>query len=281
MSKLSLSIVVVSMNRNDHLRETLRYNGKLESVSGITILDFGSTPPTDIHDLTFSYPVITIRINHKNTWSLARAYNLAIALTRSDYILKTDADMFISQRLIDLAMETLSPSVFITGNPFFKSGPLISSKQAIELAGFFNEDLIGWGYEEIDLYSRLRGIGLNQIIAPHTEFEFLDHTDKLRTQASPMISKEYTNLANCVTSLFRDALTTKEQIISLLNLTSAQPHKIEYEDSWSDKKSLELSRRLIRRIQEEALDVQPKWILPLALEIIREQRSFYNNAPNL
>jgi GT2 family glycosyltransferase len=276
MKPRSLAIVIVTMNRTAHLHETLRSHCKLDNVDKLTILDYGSKETVKLNYEHFSFPVRLIRIEHKNSWSLARAYNLAISLTDADYILKADADMYISQELVDLAKSNLSEDKFLTGNPFDLSGPLIASKNAIEAAHFFNQDLIGWGYEEIDLYSRMRELGLKQVLINNSNFDFIEHGDNLRTAFTVSNMKEITNLANCLIATLRSGLYSTEEVLSYLNTVHDKSHTCIYRDSWSDEKVRELSNKFTTKIYKEASGVLPLQVIPIALNLIAQEREVYH-----
>jgi glycosyltransferase involved in cell wall biosynthesis len=273
--KNCIAIVVVSMNRSEHLLETLRANCGLTGIDSITILDYGSAEALDLGSINFKCCSIYLRVEHNNTWSLSRAFNIAIALTDSDYILKTDADIVLTQELVEFVRSQASASTFLTGNPFRGGGPMFATKEGIEIAGYYNEDLIGWGFEEIDLYSRLRKRGFTQMLIPRSYFTVIEHEDSLRTINGINANRELTNLANCALGTFETGTTSTQDIISSIKSLGKKNHAFYFEDLWSCLWATLTSQKLTSILSRELSGHKTPLVLPYVYSRIRNEAEIY------
>jgi len=189
-----LSLVTVSMNRTEHLLRQAREVSALSGYSEHIILDFGSTTPISRNQLPSDERIKLHRVESPNgRWWLTHSYNLAFALASGDYILKLDADILLSQRFIDAVTEeqiktgahlmcnrlTLQdwslPSELFTSNGLF-----LCRKSSLALIGGFNPYLQGWGWDEIDLYSRFFLAGFPASRIPQHGLKLIQHDNSLR-----------------------------------------------------------------------------------------------------
>ena len=165
---MNISIVTVSMNRTEHLFQQARAVSELRDHSEHIILDFGSTTPISRDQLPSDERIRLHRAESPNgRWWLTHSYNLAFALAKGDYILKLDADIVPSQQFVDRLIErqaitnshlmcnrltiqdwNLPSELFTTNGLFFCKTTSLN-----EIRGF-NPYIQGWGWDEIDLYSR-------------------------------------------------------------------------------------------------------------------------------
>jgi glycosyltransferase involved in cell wall biosynthesis len=196
------SIVTVAMNRTEHLLQQARAVSMLHAHSEHIILDFGSATPISRDQLPSDNRIKLHRVESPNgRWWLTHAYNLAFALAKSDYILKLDADILISQEFVDNMLhrqaETgvhlmcnrltlqdwhLPPEMFTTNGLF-----LCRRSTLAQLRGF-NPYIQGWGWDEIDLYSRCFARGFLIASLFRNGVTIVDHDDSLRQPVLPRSS---------------------------------------------------------------------------------------------
>jgi len=196
---MQLSIITVSMNRTEHLLQCAEIASRLTGHTEHLIIDFGSYPSVQRTSLPSDSRIRLIRVESPNgRWWLTHAYNLGFALAQGEYILKLDADILLSQDFMDRLCERqiksnsdlmcnrltlqdwkLPSSLFTTNGLFFCK---TSSLAAIR---GFNPYIQGWGWDDIDLYSRffLAGFSISRI--PSHGLTLIDHTDDFREH--PMI----------------------------------------------------------------------------------------------
>lgn len=189
-----ISVVTVAMNRTEHLLQQARAVSLLHGHAEHVILDLGSTTPIRRDQLPGDERIQLHRVESPNgRWWLTHSYNLAFALACGDYILKLDADILPSQHFMDLLSEqqvathahlmcnrlTLQdwslPSELFTTNGLF-----LCKKTSLAQVGGFNPYIQGWGWDEIDLYSRFFLAGFPASRIPQDGLVLIQHDNDVR-----------------------------------------------------------------------------------------------------
>jgi len=163
---MSVSIISAVKDRKEHLLSSYESWCACECVSEVVIVDWGSEEP--ISEFIKSDKVKIIRVNpdHCKYWSFSQSYNLAARMCSADYIALMNADEVI-----------LEPDVFccipvpLAKDKLFYEGTLSGSEKAHGVyflyiskrlfweVGGFNEKLVGYGYEDVDIRNRLQKFG--------------------------------------------------------------------------------------------------------------------------
>lgn len=190
----TLSIVTVSMNRTEHLLQQAPAVARLHGHAEHVILDFGSKIPICRDQLPRDERIKLHRVECPNgRWWLTHSYNLAFALSSGEFILKLDADVLPSQQLINALLEkqaatnahlmcnrlTLQdwslPSEFFTTNGLF-----LCKRSSLDFLNGFNPYISGWGWDEIDFYSRFFLAGFPLARLPDLGIDLVEHGDDKR-----------------------------------------------------------------------------------------------------
>lgn len=219
----NLSIVTVAMNRTEHLLQQARAVSGLHGHAEHVILDFGSTTPIRRDQLPGDERIQLHRVESPNgRWWLTHSYNLAFALASGDYILKLDADILPSQNFIDLLSEqqvttnahlmcnrlTLQdwslPSELFTTNGLF-----LCKKTSLAQVRGFNPYIQGWGWDEIDLYSRFFLAGFTASRIPQDGLDLIQHDNDVREH--PVISTDLRRIGLSKATLDRLSATRRMQ----------------------------------------------------------------------
>lgn len=191
---MNLSIVTVAMNRTEHLLQQARAVSRLQGHGEHVILDFGSTIPISRDQLPSDERIKLHRVESPNgRWWLTHSYNLAFALSSGEYILKLDADILPSQQFIDVLSEKQAetnahlmcnrltfqdwnlPSELFTTNGLF-----LCNRASLAVLHGFNPYIGGWGWDEIDLYSRFFLAGFSTARLPGLGVDLIEHGDDQR-----------------------------------------------------------------------------------------------------
>jgi len=164
---MSISIISAVKDRKEHLLSSYESWLKCNCVSEVVIVDWGSKEPVS-EFLKESEKIKIVRVNpdHCRYWSFSQAYNIAARIASGLYIAVMNADEII-----------LEPDVFcsipipLAENKMFYEGTLWGSEKAHgvyflylsrrlfwEVNGF-NEKLVGYGYEDVDIRNRLQKYG--------------------------------------------------------------------------------------------------------------------------
>jgi len=201
---MKVSVVTVAMNRTEHLLKSAQEVSKLNFHQEHIILDYGSTIPVCRDDLPNDARIKLHRVDSTDgKWWLTHSFNLAFALSQGDYILKLDADTVPSQILADKLLQEFNdthahlmcnrltlqdwslPSELFTTNGFF-----FCQRASLEKLGGFNPYIRGWGWDEIDLYSRFFLAGYPVCRIPNDGLRTIEHDDLLREHRLTVHSKK-------------------------------------------------------------------------------------------
>lgn len=155
MSKFhsGMSAIVCCMNRTTNLLKSLESWIQTNKFDEIIILDYGSTPPVEINN---NSKIVKIYREPAKFWHLTRAYNIAAQLSTGEILVKLDCDYKLNPTFFD--HHILQPNSFISGNhcpvqPLW--GFLMVRRKDFFAVNGYNERMVGWGHDDIDINRRL------------------------------------------------------------------------------------------------------------------------------
>jgi hypothetical protein len=190
----SLSIVTVTMNRTEHVLQTARHTARLGLHHEHLILDYGSTVPLRRADLPPDDRIRLIQVRNPSAkWWLTHSYNLAFALATGEHVLKLDADVLLSPQFADRILHTLEQTRahllcnrltrqdwILPESRFTTNGLFLVRRSSLASIRGFNPYLQNWGWDDIDLYSRLFLAGFPVGQLPREGVELIVHGDEQR-----------------------------------------------------------------------------------------------------
>jgi len=188
------------MNRTAHLIESAQKLAKLDFHDEHIILDYGSNDPIKREQLPSDSRIKLHRVeNSTQKWWLTHSYNLAFSLAKGNYILKLDADIVLEQSFVDELVDKIKfeqPHLMcnrltiqewsLPSDLFTTNGLFLCQRASLEKLGGFNPYLQGWGWDEIDLYSRFFLAGLTVSRIPKEGVQPIEHDDELREPSLPI-----------------------------------------------------------------------------------------------
>ena len=184
------------MDRNQNLEIALDTWTKLP-VKEIIIVDWSSKKPLD-YLLKKDKRIKIVRVDGKKYYHHSAANNLKIKYAETDYILALDADIKVVGNIFE--MHDLEENVLQRGYGNIKKGIFgvyIVQKKWFDLVGGYNEKMCyGWGYEDNDLYERLKrkGLVVKKIIG--NMFKHIKHDNDLRAKNTKIKNIEESKLKN-------------------------------------------------------------------------------------
>jgi hypothetical protein len=190
-----LSLVFSVMNRTNVLIQSIPSWLKSKSFDELIIVDWSSTIPIYndpiVKDIIKDDRIKIIRVeNEKSFISPSFPLNLGISKALNENIIKLDIDyQLINLELFDF-INTIKPllkkSFFVTDSPFCKTtisiiGFILLNKYHFLYVNGYNENLKGWGFEDLDLYQRLESLIAKNILTDLDDYIFhIPHDDSLR-----------------------------------------------------------------------------------------------------
>src|SRR5262245_30459973 len=171
-----LSFFTVCMGRLHHLKQTLMknlaWNADHPSLEFV-LLDYSS--PDDLAswvqsklgDHLASGRVVYYRYDHAQFFSFSHSRNMGARLCRGEIICNVDADNFTGPSFARYIDEQMKDKDLLVGCDFEDgvftpivgdhgwTGRMAVRRPAFLDAGGYDEDMVAWGYEDLDLYNRL------------------------------------------------------------------------------------------------------------------------------
>jgi len=164
-----ISIIIVSMNREYNLLKSL--NSWIDSnqyIQDIVLVDWSSgnslIQNERINELVKNKKINLVEVIDEKVFSLPKSYNLAFNKTnkQNKYIIKLDSDYkLLDCNLINKILHMQDDS-FIRGAIKSHYTGFFSIQRSKFI--YYNENFNGWGYDDLDLYNRLKKNNLKEII---------------------------------------------------------------------------------------------------------------------
>lgn len=160
-ARKDISLLIACKNRTKNLKEILPSWHKVDSIKEIIIVDYDSEEDLNIvlSQEKFVYPKIKIvRVENEKTFNLGKAYNLAFDFSICDFIIKIDCDYkLLDSSWIDKCFKNRNVANYLIRGDYdfsrYTSGFFFVNRNMFP---YFREDLNGYGYDEIDLYNRIK-----------------------------------------------------------------------------------------------------------------------------
>lgn len=182
------SLVTACMNREQHLRRSLREWITLPGLGEIVIVDWSNATP--LFDLAKLDPRIrVVRVEGEERWILSYAYNVGISHATFELICKCDSDCLPTAVAVRHQPDANS---FYAG--YWKNGAAVGKpsvngqcmflKSQFERVNGYSEYIRTYGRDDEDYYDRLKVAGFQRNEIPPAEFNFIEHSqeDRIRNQ---------------------------------------------------------------------------------------------------
>ncbi|OOY49704.1 glycosyltransferase family 2 protein [Solemya velum gill symbiont] len=218
----SVAFVTTCKSRLHHIKQTLPPI-VAQAPDEIVVVDYGC-PDKSGDWIEDHYPTVkVVRVNDDEDFCVARARNIGVAATSSEWICFIDADILITPGWLDWLRQNLHPSFHfrsiqsdrIKGSDTW--GTVLCTRQAFARSGGYDEVFRGWGGEDNDFHSRLQLAGYSEAQFPAEYLQAIEHDDKERYAHYSIKSKLHSRIIN---KFYRVA---KLQIMALNNLNPDIP----------------------------------------------------------
>jgi GT2 family glycosyltransferase len=214
MSKfVKTSAFVCCMNRVENLQKSVESWLNTKYFDEIIVLDYGSnTPIIDV----WKNEIVSIYRESAKFWHLTRAYNIAAQLTTGNVLVKLDSDYCLKENFFKTNI--LNTDEFLTGNGCRTQslwGFLMLYRQHFFEVNGYNERIIGWGHDDIDINNRLQKLGLKKKTIDIKNIRHLPHQSNKNLYCSKNEDINKTREQNI--KIINDLPWTNKDIMSKLN----------------------------------------------------------------
>ena len=162
------------------MEDVVKSTKNLDNLNEHLIIDFSSDNKISESLLDINPKVKIVRVNGEIDWWLSRAYNFGFFLSKSNYILKLDADSVLNAEAFNELK--IFESDYIVFNHNGGLGNFFVKKSLLLKLNGFNEYIYNWGYDDLDLYHRIQKEKYDKlrILESKNFIEVLQHSDRER-----------------------------------------------------------------------------------------------------
>jgi len=193
---IDVSLCSACMNRNENLEKSLVTWIKLP-VKEIIIVDWACEKNLE-YLLKLDDRIKIVRVNNKKYYYHSAANNLKIKYATCNWIFSVDADILIDNNFFD--EYKLDENIIYQGRGKRDSGifgVFLCYKKWINKIGGFNEKMDnGWGYEDNDLYNRLKNTGIKFTKINKRFLNHISHSDDMREMNTKVKNINLSNKKN-------------------------------------------------------------------------------------
>lgn len=192
--KQTIGIASITKNRVKNLIPSILTWLELKEVSVINIFDFASDMP--IYGALKRYSILddkrvnVFRTEKREPFHRTKFWNIAISATETEKILKLDSDYKIHPQFLNYH-PLRSTSLFYAGNwktarvknESFLHGLVYSGRKNFLDVGGYNERLTGYGWEDDDIYQRMKDNGCEYLDISYDYAYHIPHSHLERIKA--------------------------------------------------------------------------------------------------
>lgn len=187
---VGVGIVAACKNRGAQLAEVLQTWVKVIGVQEIVVVDWSSTPELDVGG---TKNVKVVRVDDEDGWMLSRAYNLGVAMSNAEWVIRVDCDCSLAPGFVEAHnMETGTGAThFWSGsweharnvNEVHLNGAMLVRRADFLAVGGYDERIQTYGWEDEELYARLVHAGHERRVLNFSHVQHIPHGDALRIGA--------------------------------------------------------------------------------------------------
>lgn len=211
-----IGIVAACRDRQELLKAVVPSWLAISGIAEIVLVDWSSSPPLaeSIEAWADDKRLKTIRVTGEPKWVLTRAYNLAVAVAKSEWIIRLDCDYRIETEFLNAHFgNTANTSIYYNpatrrfwsghwqnarnDNEIHLNGALLVRRGDFLEVGGYDERIQTYGWDDENLFNRLEGVGLMRYKLDYNQLAHTSHGDAIRKQngmSLPEVNIEYNSL---------------------------------------------------------------------------------------
>lgn len=175
---MKISLCGPVMNRKHYLQKTLPNVLKLDGSLEVIIYDISSSDGLYhwLEEVGALDRVSYYRLDGNRIWHHPWCFNLAMKKGTGDLLIRWSVDNFISGEYLDYVIATHTGSGKVCTRGWLGShGRIGISRETFYELGGFDEEMIGWGYDDIDFIERAKLLGGREIVFPDKFNSYIRH----------------------------------------------------------------------------------------------------------
>lgn len=230
------AITTGSMNRLDNLLRSLPTWLAMPEPDRLVIVDWGSRIPIRSRLGEIDDPrILVAEVSNQSIWHHSKCHNLEIQIAARlgcEIVLRLDNDclvrpnFFVRHPLEDGAFyavdcHSVPPEMDDKRN---LCGTLLTKIDDFLRVGGYNERLVHYGYEDEDLYVRLRQSGRRWLRCDLSTLDHIPHEDRARLESSSIDLRRFNDLEG-----LKHLLVAKNRLSSCLKPWSSADHSTQWQ----------------------------------------------------
>jgi len=177
-----VTFVTVCKGRLKYLKQTL---GLLEKDFHCVLVDY-ACPDNCAHwcSVIRESKTSVLELNTTAEFNLPRAFNMGAQLITTPYIGFIDCDVLVYPEFAEQVNREVSPKHFVCSavpGPGM-SGFVVCPREAFKLVGGYDEEVSGYGYDDVAFKFKLQAFGLEPRYVTSNTMSHIEHSDELRTK---------------------------------------------------------------------------------------------------
>jgi predicted glycosyltransferase involved in capsule biosynthesis len=233
----TVCIVTRVMDRLEHLKKSLPTWVSIPDYDSIIIVDWGSKNE-DILPFVQSLKeprIIVIKVKGQDFFDRGAAHNTGIRFSQTELIHIIDCDVLLRQNVLSVINENKEKEFYIYGLSIQNhgtTGTCIIRKKQWEIVHGYAENLLGWGYEDVDFYNKLTVAGFEKKeVLKYEMTEHIEHDDTSR-----FIHHKVTKNCNFVNNRLLHMKNNDDRLSEMNIITNYQDCTIHYFDRIEERK---------------------------------------------
>tara|TARA_Y100001938_G_scaffold53953_1_gene75398 strand:- start:1051 stop:1806 length:756 start_codon:yes stop_codon:yes gene_type:complete len=177
---VAISLLCGIKDREEHLLRSYPSWLECEGVDEIIIVDWGSSRPiSEILEKNEKLKIVRVNPSHCKYWSFSQAFNTAARFSSNEHFVFINADEIIVDKNEISELPKPDHTFFYEGTSWDNPKAhgvyfLYISKDLFWHVNAFNEKMIGYGYDDVDIRQRLSEAEA-RLVTPNIKIEHIEH----------------------------------------------------------------------------------------------------------
>lgn len=209
----NISIIVTCKGRLHHLKESLPK--LINRTDDYVLVDYTCPDMCGAWAIANHCKTNVVHISGQQGFHHSKARNIGAAHAKHEWLCFIDADMVVNDETLIENLKLVKGNMYLLDKyDHGYCGFLVIHRDDFNRIAGYNEKMIGWGYEDLDVRYRLTKIGISAVYVDHRGIKHIDHNDVERTQFTPTKDINASNSMNFrISDEYRDRLNGRNKVL--------------------------------------------------------------------